>query len=215
MTKPTIGVLRVLTTSDPEALAAHGTELEEALPVRTLNRCIPDQPHGVHDEWTHRASVPKVAELAAELVRDGADAIVISCAADPGLLESRAVVDVPVIGAGSATALLAAALGHRIGVLGILDDPPEPYRVALGDRIVGTVRPHGVERATELYTPEGADEALRASDALVAAGADVIAFACTGLTSLGLARQIRERHDVLVVDPVLAAGHAACAALGY
>ncbi|OZM77968.1 aspartate/glutamate racemase family protein [Pseudonocardia sp. MH-G8] len=215
MSTPVIGVVRVLSTTDPDALQAHGRELQAALAVRTIDRCIPDQPHGVHDEPTHRTAAPKVAELAAELVRDGADAVMISCAADPGLAEARAVVDVPVIGAGSATAALAAALGTRVGVLGILDEPPEPYRLALGERIVGTVAPRGVARATELYTPEGAAGSLRASDDLVAAGADVIAFACTGLTSLGLAQQIRDRHGVVVVDPVLAAGHAVCAALGH
>ena len=56
----TVGVIRVI-TEDRERTDAHGQLIERAFPqVRTVSRCIPDQPEGVHDAATKRAAEPKV-----------------------------------------------------------------------------------------------------------------------------------------------------------
>ncbi|WP_221411605.1 aspartate/glutamate racemase family protein [Arthrobacter crusticola] len=50
------------------------------------------------------------------------DALIIGCAADPGLEETRAAVGIPVIGAGSVAAAAALAYRGRVGVLGFHAD---------------------------------------------------------------------------------------------
>ncbi len=149
---------------------------------------------------------------AEHLAAAGADVVLISCAADPGLAEARAAVAVPVVGAGSSAAALALAVGGRIGVLGIEDEAPESVRSMLGDRLVGVARPAGVHTTIELCTPRGRDAAMAAARRIVADGAQTVLFACTGLTTLGLAATVRSECGVPVVDPVLAAGHMAIAA---
>jgi allantoin racemase len=175
--------------------------------VRTLSRCIPDQPHGVHDAASHARAVPcravpKIVDVARELVRVGATSIMISCAADPGLAEAQAGVPVPVFGVGSTAAAVAIALGGRIGVLGITDELPTAMAAVFGVRTVLHRSPDGVRRTTDLTRAS----ALFAVEELVTEGAQVIVFACTGLTTMGLAGQVRERWNVPVVDAVLATG---------
>lgn len=54
---------------------------------------LPEAPQAItHD--------PAAKTLRADLRRPGVDALIISCAADPGLAEVRSLVDIPVIGAG-------------------------------------------------------------------------------------------------------------------
>lgn len=103
----TAGVIRVLTTQDPELLAAHGRILEQEYGLSTVNRCIPDQPKGIYDDESERIAIPKIIRLARELASEGVDAIVVSCAADPAVADLRSELQIPVIGAGSALAAVA------------------------------------------------------------------------------------------------------------
>lgn len=207
MEKKRIGLIRVLTTEDEEILASHGKIIMALYPdVEVVTRCIPDQPQGVYDEATTAAAIPKVAALAKEMARENMTAIVISCAGDPGLLETRQVVDLPVIGAGSATALLARGLGGAVGVLGITEEPPRAMAEVLGDCLLAAKRPDGVRTTLDLLQPEGRERVLQAAWELKEKGADILALACTGMSTIGIAPVIRERVGIRVVDPVSAAG---------
>ncbi|TMU90942.1 aspartate/glutamate racemase family protein [Streptomyces sp. DASNCL29] len=201
-----IGVIRVLTSEDPTAVATHGTAIEERYGLPTVSRCIPGQPYGIHDDESEARAEPKIVALARELVDAGARALIISCAADPALQETREAVGVPVIGAGSAAAAVALGLGRRVGVLGIRDEAPPAVRALLGDRFTDSARPHGVHRTTDLLVPEGPEAVLEAAAGLVASGADTLLLACTGLNTIGVRPLLERRLGVPVVDPVLAAG---------
>ena len=81
-----VGVIRVLTTEDETVLNRHGKLLERYYPMfQVTSRCIPEQFEGVHDEETERQSIPKVVALAEEMYREGFDAVIVSCAGDPGV----------------------------------------------------------------------------------------------------------------------------------
>ncbi|OIV37900.1 hydantoin racemase [Mangrovactinospora gilvigrisea] len=201
-----LAVVRVLSSDDPELVDDHGRLLEARFGLPTVSRCIPDQPHGIHDDASERRAEPKIVELVRAFAAQGASAVVISCAADPAVAAARAAVDVPVIGAGSAAAGVALGLGARIGVLGIRDEAPAPIAALLGERLTASRRPEGVHTTTELRTPEGSRAARAAAARLVADGAEVLLLACTGMTSLGLRPVLERELGVPVVDPVLAAG---------
>ena len=113
-----VGLIRVLTTEDEELLQLHGKLIESYFPMfQVVSRCIPDQPEGIHDDETFAVGVPKVVNLAVELWKEGCQAIIISCAGDPGVPEARQAVPIPVIGAGSSTAALSLFFGsHPAGV---------------------------------------------------------------------------------------------------
>jgi len=201
-----IGLIRVLTVSDPEVLNRHGRQLEARYGFKTMSRCIPDQPHGIYNAETEEIARPKIVALARELEAEGARAIFISCAADPALAETRAAVRVPVVGAGSAGAALALALGGRIGVLSITPEVPAAVAQILGDRIVAHCVPEGVSNTTHLMQPGGVERSMAAARKLVDAGAEVILFACTGFVTIGMAPKIQAELGVPAVDPVLAGG---------
>lgn len=85
-----VGVIRVLTTEDETVLNRHGKLLERYYPMfQVTSRCIPEQFEGVHDEETERQSIPKVVALAEEMYREGFEAVIVSCAGDPGVEEAR------------------------------------------------------------------------------------------------------------------------------
>jgi allantoin racemase len=200
-----VGIIRVLTTDDSELLNAHGRALEAEFGFETLSRCIPDQPTGVHSDETFTRAVPKVAALAAELASE-VDAIILSCAADPGLAEARAASSVPVVGAGSAAAARALTLGTAVGVLDLTVETPVAITAPLGDRLVAALVPDGVTQTRDLLTDAGRAASLAGAHTLVARGADVILLACTGMTSIRLAATLAGDISVPVVDAVLAAG---------
>lgn len=200
-----VGLIRVLSTCDVRLLRTHGTALEAAFGFDVVTRCIEDQPYGVHDAESLAAAAPKVVRLALELAPH-VDALIISCAADPALAETRSVVDIPVIGAGSAAAATALAFGGTVGVLGLNGSAPGPIADALGERMLLLDGPASVHRSNHFLTPTGVFDTLSAAQLLADAGADVIVQASTGLTSIGMASELRRRLRIPVVDAVMAAG---------
>jgi len=205
--KKRIGLVRVLTTSDKDFLNLHGNLIEKAYPwLEVDSRCIPDHPEGVHNEETERSATPLVVRLAKDFEDEGYDAVVVSCAGDPGVREAREVLKIPVVGAGEASAGIALTLGERIGVLGITSYVPARMKAVLGPALVCSVKPSGVETTVDLMRENGREAVQRSAEELKARGVQVIVLACTGLSTIGAAQWIAEKAGLKVVDPVDAAG---------
>lgn len=200
-----LGIIRVLTTQDQAVLYEHGRILEREYGLQSVTRCIEDQPDGIYDAPSEAMAVPKILRLGRELERQGCRALFLSCAADPGLAALREAVAVPVVSAGSAAARIAKYLDLPAAVMGIGRAAPAPFRQLLGDD-VPYARPAGVAKTTDLLTPAGREAAMACAWALHEAGARVIVFSCTGLTTIGLAPRIREQIGCAAVDAVSAAG---------
>jgi Asp/Glu/hydantoin racemase len=205
-----IGIIRVLTTQDERLLNAHGRLIERYFPqFKTLSRCIPDQPEGIHDDCTKKIAVPKVVKLGREMEKEDVKALVISCADDPGLDELRKIVKIPVIGAGSAAASLALSLGDRIGVLTLTEGTPEAVRKILGRSLLAEAKPEGVTTTLDLLKEERRAQLVSAAKELKRKGAGVILLSCTGYATIGIVQELKRTLGVPVIDPVLAAGMAA------
>lgn len=204
-----IGLIRVLSTDNETVLHSHARALATHVRDRIVTRAIPDQPYGIHDDATLAAAVPKIVDLGRQLEAEGASALILSCAADPGIAELRAGVGIPVTGAGSAGAAIARATSDRVGVIGIVDEVPACIRTVLGDALLADRVPDGVSCTNDLMTPSGRAGVDRTAGALVAEGAECILFACTGLTTIGAAPGVAAATGVPVVDAVVAAGHLA------
>ncbi len=205
--KHVVGLIRVLTTRDEELLNLHGKIIESAFPeLRVVSRCIEDQPKGVYDRESEELAKPKVLRLAKEFEREGVNAVIVSCAADPAVREARKELRVPVIGAGSAVASLTLAYGDKVGVLNLTEDTPEVIKRVLGPHLVAEGKPEGVRNTLDLMTDWGREAAKKALKDLLKHGVDVIALACTGYSTIGFARTAEGMAGVPVVDPVVAAG---------
>lgn len=202
-----IGVLRVLSTDDENLLKLHGRLIEAAIgEVETLSRCIEGHPRGLWNEEEEARAIPKIVRLGREMAQEGVDALIVSCADDPGVKELRDVLEIPVIGAGSAAAATALALGLPVGVLTISDFIPRPVEELLGERIVAFFRPEDVRTTLDLMTEESYRGFISAGEKLVNCGAKVVLLACTGYSTAGATKVLRAELNVPVIDPVVSAG---------
>lgn len=200
-----IGLIRVLSTSDQDLLESHGRIISSLFPEwNVLSLCIPDQPEGIHDEKTKIEALPKIIELAFAMAKNDIEGLIISCADDPAVDVLREKLSIPVIGAGRSTALLAMGLGKRVGVLGITDETPKGMKGVLKDSLIKEIRPYGVNSTLDLMSTDGRTSVLKEAFALKKEGVDVIALACTGMSSVYLAPEIKSKVGVSVIDPVSA-----------
>ncbi|WP_028549004.1 aspartate/glutamate racemase family protein [Paenibacillus sp. UNC451MF] len=201
-----IGLIRVLTTDDEQVLQEHGRLITEKYGVPVVSKCIPDQPLGIYNDETEEMANPKIVALGKSLEQEGCKVIVISCAADPAIELLRNNVSVPVIGGGSAASYFARTIGKPVGVMGITETLPPVMKNILGDSFIEYTQPKGVKNTTDLMTPAGREKAILAAKSLMEKGIEVIVFACTGFSTIGLADVLRKELNIPVIDAVEAEG---------
>src|SRR5262245_65184839 len=158
-----------------------------------------DPPDHLFHPLTEFRCAAQTIRNAVEAERAGYDAFVIGHFQEPGLLEIRGAVDMPVIGLGEATMLAALSMGRRLGLVTI--DPifidwheRQVTAYGLGQRVAG-VRAIQVDlpRLMRAFTDEASYARVRARFVdqvrpLIAAGAEVI-IPAGGLPMLLFARE--------------------------
>jgi len=93
----------------------------------TVEARLPEEgPASIESMWEEYLTVPPLMELAVELEREGFDAIVPGCFGDPGLDGVRELVEIPVVGPGASSMLVAANLGHRFAIVTVLESVIRP-----------------------------------------------------------------------------------------
>jgi len=203
-----VGLVRVMTQEEQRLIDEQGRLIERLFPaIKVTSKCIENQPRGIYDAETERIAEPKIVRVAKDLEREGGEAVIISCAADPALGIAREELRIPVIGTGSATAAVAVSLGQAIGVIGIGEGVPEPMAEILGDRLVSYEKIEGVQTALDLHLESAKEQALQAVKNLVSRNrVEVVAFGCTGLSTLDVDDPIQREFGVYTVNPVIASG---------
>jgi Asp/Glu/hydantoin racemase len=202
-----VGLIRVVSITDENILNIHGRIIERLFPeIKVISRSIEDQPEGIYDKETEKKAIPKILRIAEEFEKEGMDAVIISCAADPGVREARAKLKIPVIGAGSAVASLALGYGERIGVLNLNEETPEIIRELLGSHLIAEEYPKNVRTTLDLMSDKGLEEALKALKRLLERNVDVVVLGCTGYSTIGFIKHVRKITSKIVIDPVMAAG---------
>lgn len=167
-------------------------------------------PASVESAYDAAVAVPDTVAKVRQAEREGMDAVIINCMSDPGLDAAREVASIPVVGPCEASMHVAAMLGHRFSVLGVLDRviprfERQAQKYGIKDKLA-SVRSIGLpvlelEKGREQFVARAVDKAV---EAIEEDGAHVIVLGCTGLA--GLAQQIEntlgERgYDVPVIDP--------------
>jgi len=99
--------------SNLKKVAKQGTEIE-IHPVKRSSFII-------EASYLEMLNNAQVIEGIIEAEEKGFDAAVIGCANDPGLQQARQAVDIPVIGVTESSMLLACMLGHKFGVITVMD----------------------------------------------------------------------------------------------
>lgn len=198
-----VGVIRVASFEDPKVLNLHGELIEKYMPfIETESLCIKDQPEGVHDLVSKAIAVPKILETAKEFKNP--DAIIISCADDPGVPELMEMMDIPIVGAGSSAAAMAKRYGGSTGIIGITDYVSEAFLKVFGDKVINLGKPDGINCTLDLMKKGGRESVIKKAEELKKAGVSSISLTCTGMSTIGVAEEIEKEVGLPVIDPVLA-----------
>lgn len=201
-----IGLIRVLTLTGQREIDRHGSIIESAFPgLRVTSSCIENHPKGLYDKASEEEAKPKIIGLAKELEK-GVETIIVSCAADPAVVELKEMLNIPVVGAGESLAAVSRTLGDSVGVLTITNEVPNPVAKGLQEHCLAWTKVEGVETTLDLKGDDIVARAVNAANDLKNQGCDVIALACTGFSTIGVAPRIGREVGIPVVDPVLAAG---------
>lgn len=163
-------------------------------------------PASIESMWEEYLHVPPLMELAVELEREGFDAIVPGCFGDPGLDGVRELVRIPVVGPGASSMLVAAGLGHRFGIVTVLESIIRPLEnlaklAGVADKLA-SVRQIGIP-VLELNSDRDAtfDRLVRTSRRSIDEdGADVLVLGCGTLSFR--AAELQDIVGVPVINPL-------------
>lgn len=169
-------------------------------------------PATIESEFDEALAAPDTIARICEAERDGCDAVVVSCFADPGVKGAREVVDIPVLGPGESSMHLATILGECFSVLTVLESAVPAVRNHA--RLFGVMDRLASVRSVEIPVLELHQDAAKITAALIEEGvqavrqdgAHVLVLGCTGMT--GLAQEVEmglARHgieNVPVLDPL-------------
>lgn len=201
--KKRIGLIRVLTTDNQKLLNLHGNNIMMYFPgLEVVSRCIPDQPEGIHDDYTHEMAVPKVFAMGKQMEEEGFEGIIVSCAGDPGVSILSEELNIPVVGAGRSAAGVARGLDLPVGVLGLTEQVPPAISEILGELQTADIVPEGVLSTLDLMKPSGAESMIAAGEELKQSGARAILLACTGMSTVGAAGILKKVLSIPIIDPV-------------
>jgi Asp/Glu/hydantoin racemase len=107
--------------------------------VEVSYRCTGAGPVSIRSEQDAIDAAPHVVRTVVDAATQGFDGVIVDCTEDPGVVESRLVVSIPVIGAGEA---LKAAI----------DAAPPPVRVLSGDALRTVTPDELLAEATQMKT---------------------------------------------------------------
>ncbi len=205
--------IRVVVPSITEEFEALGLEQYSpgARPGTEISVTLLDKgPASIESRYDEAVAVPDIVRKVVEAEKDGVDAVIIECMADPGLQAAREMVSIPVIGPAETAMHVASMLAHRFSLVIVLDRRvpmfhEHAHRMGVAERLA-SVRAVNIP-VLELGDTERVVKAL-VEQSVVAVredGAHLIVIGCTGM--IGLA-EVVERGlvgqgiaDVPVIDP--------------
>ena len=167
-------------------------------------------PASIESRYDEIVAVPDIVRKVVAAEKDGVDAVIIDCMADPGVVASREMVSIPVIGPAETAMHVASMLAHRFSLLTVLDRAVPIFRelahMAGVEGRLASVRAVNIP-VLELSDTERVVKALVEQSVMAVRedGAHLIVFGCTGM--IGLAEEVEKGlveqgiADVPVIDP--------------
>jgi len=166
-------------------------------------RLHPGTAKGHFGDASENKALPKVMNLA-KAMEAGADALIISCAVDPAVERLKEMLCISV-GVRESAAAVACVLGKGVGVITLSSQVPGSALKRLGNHFLFS-QPVLALRAAANLASHAIRHILDAATQLKNKASDVIVLGCTGFTALGVASLLNRTVNVLVVDPLIAAG---------
>jgi len=177
---------------------------------------LPQGPQDLEYFVDDHAAVGQMVDVLPGYVRThGIGAVSIGCFYDPGLWELREALEVPVVGIGEASLLLAGTVAWRLAVLvgdwkWVSKMQANAHALGLGHRICGW---RSIDRSVQAMQDDP-EEAYRAVRRVAVAArdedhAEAVILGCGALS--GMAERLQEEVGMPAVDPVAAGVLLACA----
>jgi allantoin racemase len=157
------------------------TELVFRFPRRGLSGL-----EGEMYSYLHHLAAAEIFHAVVQAERDGFDGALIACFHDPMLWEARQAVDIPVVGFGESSLVLATLMGRKFGVVTISphsvhDTEENITKYGLKERCAGVrcVCESGAEQESAMVDARAAIESFStAARELIAQGAEVLIPGC-------------------------------------
>jgi len=167
--------------------------------------CITGGPESIESAYDEVLACPYVTEQAIKAEKAGFDAIIVYCGSDPAVAAAREIVNIPVIGPGKASKMLAFDLGYKFSVLTVLDDcivrdREAVYEKGFSPERLASVRAIGIPVSNVRDNMEESLHALcEAGRKCMEDGADCIVLSCLGMAGLG--EDLLKRLGISVIKP--------------
>lgn len=132
------------------------------------------------------------------------DAIMVNCFGDPCVKAVREIVDIPVLGPGETSMLIASLLGHKFSVISptkktALQVELHARELGIEERLASVIGLEIPVLELEKDKEKTINAVVRASEKAVEDGAEVIVLGCTGMAYM--ADEIRKRLNVPLIEP--------------
>lgn len=168
---------------------------------------VPEGPASIESMYEEYLSIPATARRAVELEHEGWDALILGCYGDPGLDALRELINIPIVGPGEATALMAASLGHRFSIITVTASVIASLErlirnVGVGEKLA-SVRAVGIP-VLELHRDR--EKSLEATieqgrKAIEQDRADALIVGCMTMGFLEIAEEASRELDVPFLNP--------------
>lgn len=168
--------------------------------------CIDGGPESIESDYDEVLAGPYILSKVQKAAKDGFDAVVIYCGSDPALAAAREIVDIPVVGPGRASVMVALDLGYRFSIITVLDSTitrdEEHVRVKGFDPTrLASVRSIGIP-VSNVRDNMGAtlDALVKAGQKCIEEdGAQCLVLSCLGMAGLG--QRVQKELGIPVLDP--------------
>jgi len=165
-------------------------------------------PISIESSLEHEQAGYSMALRIREMEKSGYDAFITWCAEDAGLVSSREITTIPVVGPLESSCSIAIMLVHKFSIIGLMVQRAfmerKVWELGLGSRLA-SIRSLGIPVAAARSDLEKTYALLKqeCEKAVKKDGADVVVLSCLAL--FGLASRLMEELKAPVVDPALAA----------
>lgn len=173
-------------------------------------------PHSIESLYEEYCAIPETIAMAIEAEKQGFDAIVMGCYADPGIDAIREMVHIPVVGPFETSVLTSLTLGYHFSILTVTESMTnmlEEKVAALGvaDRKLASVRAVDMNVLDLLDSKDTLRERIFACVETIIKedNADCVALGCITMAFSGMDAEISEKFGIPVVNPILTALHQA------
>jgi len=166
-------------------------------------------PNSIESSYEEYLSIPETVLRVVDAQKKGYQGAILGCFGDPGIDAIREMVQIPVVGPGEASMLIAAMLGHKFSIVTILDNvipSMEMHAKIIGiDSKLASIRSVNIPVLELAKDLESAKKKIieESRNAKEHDGADTIILGCMSMAFLGVSNELQKTLGIPVINPAI------------